>query len=564
MNESQRLRRFAFRAPKFYLVLPLIVVLIPLFYYTSHNLRITETYALSILSILVWDNISPKLFKFRFPIQRAFFLNLVSLYVATFFYLIVIAFRFLAPPIALLLSISTIPFLRTMVYVTFTHRNPIVVHIFAIAFSIFFSFYVSILDPKYDVFILPVILSSIVYSLSSHLFIRFSVSGFVKEFSTDPVRLLSEFVNSVTADISYNDVLKKFFEGIYTTLVPREVSVIRMKTDAQNFSMVFPYVHPGPLGDLGSSNLTGKLQKNHENENLLVFHTTTTHDDNCAGDSEVEKISRVLNEKGREYTYCYEPFFSDHLTFLPLAEGGIFFLTPDDPRFDDVKISEGRKIVRRAKSRGLKWAITVDEHNNIMEEPKELGDVSYLMNEVEQAVKGRKTKKSLRVSSSRVTPEMKDVGPGGIVFVSMLMGSKKIAIVLIDGNNMELELRKKIEASLEGYDKILVCTTDNHVVNVNGLNVNPVGRFSKHEEIVEHVKNLESESQNQKEAKLEYVRRDIRLKVAGENQWEKLNRVIKTSANKAKILSATAIVLSIALSLIIFKVVNITLFNVHI
>lgn len=555
MNESQRLRRFAFRAPKFYLVLPLIVVLIPLFYFTSLDLRFTFIYTLSIASLIIWDLLSPRIFKFKFSPQRVLFLNVVSLYFATIFYLIVIAFHFLKPPLALLVSITSIPFLRTMVYITFTNKNVVLIHTIAISFSLLFSFYIGLLDPKYMIFILPLVLSSIVYALTSHLFVKLSVSRFVKEFSTDPIKILREFANTVTTEISYNVILKKFFEDMYATLAPREISLLRMKSESQNLTMVFPYVHPGPLGDLGSSNISAKLQKNHEDQKLMVFHTTTTHDDNCAGDSEIDKISKVIDESGKESTYCYEPYFGKYLTFLPLGDGGIFFISPDDPRFDDVKITEGRKIVRKAKLLGLKWAVTIDQHNNNMDEPKELEDISYLLKEVEQAVKSRKSKKTISVAYSRSVPEYKDIGPGGIAFVSISIGSKKIAIILFDGNNMEYEFRQKVESSLDGYDKILVCTTDNHIVNTNGLNVNPVGRFSDHDEIVKIVKKLEEDTLNQKEVRMEYVKRDIWLKVAGENQWAKINSIIKSSVNKAKVLSVASIVVSIALSLIIFKII---------
>jgi putative membrane protein len=555
VNESQRLRRFAFRAPKFYLVLPLIVVLIPLFYFTSLDLRFTFIYTLSIASLIIWDLLSPRIFKFKFSPQRVLFLNVVSLYFATIFYLIVIAFHFLKPPLALLVSITSIPFLRTMVYITFTNKNVVLIHTIAISFSLLFSFYIGLLDPKYMIFILPLVLSSIVYALASHLFVKLSVSRFVKEFSTDPIKILREFANTVTTEISYNVILKKFFEDMYATLAPREISLLRMKSESQNLTMVFPYVHPGPLGDLGSSNISAKLQKNHEDQKLMVFHTTTTHDDNCAGDSEIDKISKVIDESGKESTYCYEPYFGKYLTFLPLGDGGIFFISPDDPRFDDVKITEGRKIVRKAKLLGLKWAVTIDQHNNNMDEPKELEDISYLLKEVEQAVKSRKSKKTISVAYSRSVPEYKDIGPGGIAFVSISIGSKKIAIILFDGNNMEYEFRQKVESSLDGYDKILVCTTDNHIVNTNGLNVNPVGRFSDHDEIVKIVKKLEEDTLNQKEVRMEYVKRDIWLKVAGENQWAKINSIIKSSVNKAKVLSVASIVVSIALSLIIFKII---------
>ncbi|MEM0134203.1 MAG: DUF2070 family protein [Thermoplasmatales archaeon] len=556
MNESQRLRRFAFHSPKSYLALPIILLLIPLFYISSRDLRFTLIFTLSLVSIIIWDMGTPRIFKFKFPTPRVLFLNLVTFYVAIVFYFIIIALHFLSPPAALLVSITTIPFLRMLIYITFAGKNMALVLLIAISQSLFFSLFIVIIEPKYVIFIAPLILSSVVYALASLLFVKLSVSKFVKEFSTDPIKILRELVNTVTADFSYNVILKNFFEDMYTTLAPREISLLRVNSGGQSFTMVFPYVHPGPLGDLGSSNITARLQKRHNDQNLLVFHTTTTHDDNCAGDSEMDKISKVLKEKGKEYSYCYEPFLGKYLTFLPLGDGGIFFLSPDDPRFDDVKIAEGRRIVRKAKSVGLKWAVAVDQHNNNMDEPVELKDASYLLYEVEQAVKGRKNKRSLTVAYSKIVPDSKDIGPGGISFVSVTAGIKKLAIILIDGNNMKFDLRQKLESALPGYDRVLVCTTDNHVVNTNGLRVNPVGTFSNQEEMVKMVKKLESENQVETEANLEYVKRDIWLKVAGENQWEKLNSIIRSSANKAKVLSVASIVLSIALSLIIFKILS--------
>ncbi len=556
MNESQHLRKLAFHSPKYYLILPVVLAIVPIFYISSRNEIFTLIYSVSLAVLLVTDVYIPKLFKFKFPMQRVLFLDLIALYAALAFYLIVIGFRFLNPALALMLSVSTIPFTRTLVFITFTERRVALTHFLGISFSLFFSLFVFLLDRKYAIFIAPLVLSSIVYSLSSHLFVKFSLSRFIKEFSTDPIKFLAEVVNTVASDFSYNSVIRKFFEDMYSTLAPREVSVVRMRAENTDFMMVFPYVHPGPLGEIGSSNITGKLQSRNPGKKLLVFHTTTTHDDNCAGDAEIDKISAVLNGAGKEFTYCYDPYLGEHFTFLPIGDGGIFFLSPDNPRFDDVKIAEGRKIVRKAKSCGLKWAVAVDQHNNIMDEPKELEDASYLMGEVENAVKSRKLKKVFSMGYGQVNPGVADIGPGGISFLSFKAADKKIAIVLVDGNNMELGLRTKIHSSLNGYERILVCTTDNHVVNTRGLMINPVGRYTSHDAIVGAVKEAERMASDVKECKAEYFKKDIWLKVAGENQYDRLNKMIRSSANKAKISSAVAIISSIALSLIIFKILN--------
>jgi putative membrane protein len=392
--------------------------------------------------------------------------------------------------------------------------------------------------------------------LSSHLFVKVSFSKFIKEFSTDPIKIITQMVNSVHSDLSYNQVIMNFFDQVYTTFAPREVTVLKASSGNQQFMMVFPYVHPGPLGELGSSNITGKLQRLHPGKSIMVFHTSTTHDDNCSSDDEIRKISKVLDEKGKDFTNSYEPFFGKYLTLIPLNEGGIFFISPDEPRFDDIKITEGMKIVKKAKSLGMKWAVIVDQHNNNMDRPEENKDVSYLMEEVELAVKSRKRQYPVYGSLAESYLTAKDIGPGGIKLLALEINKKKLAVILVDGNNMDYDLRLKIEEAITGYDKVLVCTTDNHIVNIDGLNVNPVGRSSEHEIIVNEIKRIAGQIVDMKELSFERIKKELRLKIAGEHHYDKLNETIRKSLNIAKISGIFAILFSLGLSLFIFKILT--------
>ena len=553
MNEAQRLRKFTFTAPSPVYDVPIILLAPIIFYLSSRNIIFSVIYSISIAALLITDLVAPLILKFKFGPKRSFLLDVIVIYLALVYYFIIIGIRFLSPQNALMLSITTIPFVRTMVFFTFTERKFFITHALSMVFSIAFSICLAVLAPSFIIFVLPLLVSSLVYSLSSHLFVKISFSSFLKEFSIDPVKIVKELVNTVRSEISYNQVVMNFFEQIYTTLVPREVTVLRATSDAGEFMMVFPYIHPGPLGDLGSSNITGKLQNDHKGEQLMVFHTSTTHDDNCAGNEEVRKISKVLNEKGSSFSNAFEPYFGKYLTFVSLGDGGIFFISPDEPRFDDIKITEGRKIVRKARSLGLKWAVVVDQHNNNMDRPIENTDVSYLMDEVESSVRGRK--KSYPLYGRLVTSDFsaKDIGPGGIKFLTLTINDKKIAIILVDGNNMEFETRKRIEDSLHGIDKILVCTTDNHIVNVDGLSVNPVGRSTDAEILAKEIRGMAEEVGDVQALNIERVRRELRLKVAGEHHYEKLNEIIRKSINTAKIAGIAAIIFSFGLSLLIFK-----------
>lgn len=556
MNEAQRLRKYTFRSPSLYYTIPLMFVPPLLFYISSRNIPFLEIYSLSVLSLIITDYLSPKIWKFQFGPNRSFLLDSVVLYASLIYYFIIVTIHFLNPVHALMLSITFIPFIRTMVFLTFTERKNLLTHFLGISFSIYFSVYILIFSRNYSLFILPVILSSLVYSLSSHLFVKVSFSKFIKEFSTDPIKIITQMVNSVHSDLSYNQVIMNFFDQVYTTFAPREVTVLKASSGVQEFMMVFPYVHPGPLGELGSSNITGKLQRLHPGKSIMVFHTSTTHDDNCSSDDEIRKISKVLDEKGKDFTNSYEPFFGKYLTLIPLNEGGIFFISPDEPRFDDIKITEGMKIVKKAKSLGMKWAVIVDQHNNNMDKPEENKDVSYLMEEVELAVKGRKRQYPVYGSLAESYLTAKDIGPGGIKLLALEINKKKLAVILIDGNNMDYDLRLKIEEAITGYDKVLVCTTDNHIVNIDGLKVNPVGRSSEHEIIVNEIKRIAGQIVDMKELSFERIKKELRLKIAGEHHYDKLNETIRKSLNIAKISGILAILFSLGLSLFIFKILT--------
>ncbi len=518
-----------------------------------------EVYSLSILLLLLTDFIAPIVWKFKFGITRSLFLDTVVIYISTVYYFLILAIHFLPPIHALMLSITLLPFIRTMVFITFTERKYAVTHFLSISFSLYFSILIFLVLPQYSIFIIPIILSSLIYSLSSELFVRLTFSKFLKEFSMDPVKIITQMVNSVRSDLSHNQVMTVFSEQMYNTFAPREVTVLKtsIQGEEQELDLVFPYVHPGPIGEFGSSNITGKLQRMHPDRNIMVFHTSTTHDDNCSGEGEVKKISAVLNESGSKFSNSYEPFFGKYITLIPLNDGGIFFVSPDDPRFDDIKITEGMKIVKKAKSLGLKWAVVVDQHNNNMDDPVENTDVSYLMDEVSISVTSRKKQYPVygNIASSNNLIR-KDIGPGGIKFLALKMNETKIAIILIDGNNMDYDLRKKIEDSISGYDKVLVCTTDNHVVNLEGLKVNPVGRMGNHDEIVNEIKRMTVELQELKELSFERVKKELRLRIAGEHHYEKLNETVRKSVNIAKITSVLAILFSLGLSLFIFKILT--------
>ena len=59
--------------------------------------------------------------------------------------------------------------------------------------------------------------------------------------------------------------------------------------------IVFPYVHPGPFGEIGTSNLPFKIYSRTSDisQETMVFHTSTTNSNNCASDADVDNLASV-------------------------------------------------------------------------------------------------------------------------------------------------------------------------------------------------------------------------------------------------------------------------------
>lgn len=552
-NQPQKLRRYTFRSPKPYISILMLVPILILIYISSHSLRLAEIFSLTILTTIVFDYLVQKIIGFVFNLKRILLLFIISLYASLAYYFILIGLRFLPPATAFMLSLTPITFLRTMIYLTFTERRRVLAHSISMGFPIFTSIFFLIFLTQFHVFILAYLISSLIYSLAADLFISRSFSPFIKEFSTDPSVLITGLLNASYLGKSYNEILREFFGTIYKTTSSRPISVLRFR-DHKEFYFVFPYIHPGPLGDIGSSNITGKFSKYEPGKEMAIFHTSTTHDDNCSDEEQIKKLSQIFKEDGWvTYEYCYRPYFGENSVFLPIGDGGILFLIPDKVRFDDIMFGEGNKLITYAKHLGLKWLEVVDAHNNNMEKPVELTDITFIFNELKEAIERRDGIYPLYGDYSSINYSSPDIGPGGIKLAKLKFGESTVGLILFDGNNMDYEFRKKLESKLSGADKIIICTTDNHIVNINGLSVNPVGRNYSHDKLIENIVDEFNKLNPNNRLSVDYIRREYRLKIAGESHYEKLNATIRRSLNSAKLYVILMLIFSIAFSLFIFK-----------
>jgi len=149
------------------------------------------------------------------------------------------------------------------------------------------------------------------------------------------------------------------------------------KTKNGKCLFIFPYVHFGPFGNLGGSQLTSQISKalSHEGE-IFVFHPTVTHDFNPVSAEEAQKAISACKQAASSLSFSPAKGFvsfakagsvSAHLIAAnncALASYGRAPFTTED-----VDFSIGLALMQSLNSR-FKHAAVFDQHN------AETGDVN--------------------------------------------------------------------------------------------------------------------------------------------------------------------------------------------
>lgn len=160
-------------------------------------------------------------------------------------------------------------------------------------------------------------------------------------------------------------------------------------------------------------------------------------------------------------------------------EGGALLTATFSPAFaDDIDYGVGRTVMAEVQTAGIETVLLADAHNcnNGINGPN-LGHVTpgdhrafdliqAANNAADCLAESELGSLSVGVAWDRTdwTPA-EGIGQLGIRVAVIEVGDQRTAYVLIDGNNMEPDLRERIVASANDVDMIEVLTTDTHVVN---------------------------------------------------------------------------------------------------
>ena len=553
------LRKHIFTAPHPAVSITVFLITILIFSYLLHPKiwGVISLFLIPYLLVIVLDYYTIKILRIYFPLQRISTLNLFVFIIGFIqFWLFDFLFGFKT---GFFLSFASVIYPRFVIYRTFLSERKYSSLLVSSYYSIMIFVMALVYMRIYNFPWLQYIIASLIYLAVGYIMIRTTTAPFRREFKEDPLFFISSFLNYM-GRLGYEDRerLDKFFYGIYQN---RKVPISAMTFKAgDRIKAVFlaPYIHPGPFGEVGGSNIPNKIAKILNMDNLMVFHTTTTHDNNIANEEDVQKIAMVVKHLisgGCEYSEMSDMYRvkvgGHHALIQAFGDYAFVGLVPENCEFDDVELNTGLMIMESI-NRWFRGVMAIDAHNNFNENSLPLSLLGSDLNELKKLAPDLKKNSEIRMGfASRKCPGH-SIGPGGIRGAVFNYNGKKIAYLLIDGNNIKKGLRDRIRTEISNIDELEVFSTDNHVVNTTVMDMNPIGTEDSWDEIISVCKEVVNDAIGNIEKVCVNMKTNwVELRMASRGQLERITSITKESVKVAKI---AVPVLSISAFLVSFVV----------
>lgn len=358
----------------------------------------------------------------------------------------------------------------------------------------------SFMGPAIIQITLKAIVAAVIFVMAIYAFIRIIASPFKKNLGIGVLDLLSLFIAHMNEG---SNSLEGLFENM-SEAIDTIVTFVSFKAeDGIKALFISPSVHPGPLGDLGGSNMP-TLLANKFNHFTMVAHGPSTHDFNPIAVSEIDKIEKSV-KRGMERVE-YSPDASKFLRYnsekanvgVQFFNDGMVILSTFAPEaVDDIEFGVGLSMMAQSRSRcNVKDSVIVDCHNSFTPESGEVlpgnAEVFQLMDVIDK-INPNQEKYEVKVGCYEDTMGSLDkhegIGDSGIKTMVVEVDNQRTAYVLFDSNNMEIGFRQEIIDAVSDLeiDEIEVMTTDTHTVNTLSRGYNPIG-ISKRPEIIQYVR----------------------------------------------------------------------------
>ena len=373
--------------------------------------------------------------------------------------------------------------------------------IIAMYISISFLFIdTSFMGPVIFQIILKAFVASIIFVIAIYAFITVIASPFKKNLGIGVLDLLSLFIAHMNEG---SNSLEGLFENM-SEAIDTIVTFVSFKTENGIKALfISPSVHPGPLGDLGGSNMP-TLLANKFDCFTMVAHGPSTHDFNPIAVSEIDKIENSIRKglERVEYSENASKFIRYNSEKANIGvqffnEGMVILSTFAPEAVDDIEFGVGLTMMAQSRNHcNVKDSVIVDCHNSFTAESGEVlpgnSEVFQLIDVID-LIEPEQEKYDIKIGCHSDNMDDLDknegVGESGIKTMIIEVENQRTAYVLFDANNMEIGFRQEIIDAVSDLeiDEIEVMTTDTHTVNTISRGYNPIG-IVKRAEIIEYAR----------------------------------------------------------------------------
>ena len=358
----------------------------------------------------------------------------------------------------------------------------------------------SFLGPMIYQMTVKIIIAEIIFILTIYAFIKMIASPIKKNLGIGVLDLLSLFIAHMNEG---SNSLETLFENMGEA-IDTVVTFVSFKTEKGIKSLfISPSVHPGPLGDLGGSNMPTILA-NRFNHFTMVAHGPSTHDFNPISVSEITKIEDAIKRGLKKVEYS--PKASKFLRYSHekakigvqfFNEGMVILSTFAPEAVDDIEFGVGLTMMVQSRNHcNVKDSIIVDCHNSFTAESGEVlpgnAEVFQLIDVID-SIRPQQDKYDIKVGCYETAMDnlgkTEGIGESGLKTMILEVENQRTAYILFDSNNMEIGFRQEIIDSVKDLDidELEVMTTDTHTVNTLSRGYNPIG-IAKRDEIIDYVK----------------------------------------------------------------------------
>lgn len=364
----------------------------------------------------------------------------------------------------------------------------------------YFSSYSPIIDSSLGSMILKVIVGSVIFILAIYSFITVVESPMKKNLGIGILDLLSLF-------IAHMNEGSKSLESLFDNMgepISTVVTFISFRTKKGIKSLfVSPSVHPGPLGDIGGSNMPTILAERF-NHFTMIAHGPSTHDFNPVATRELDKIEDAIKTGLEKVEYSpkatlFKRYKEEKANIgVQFFNKGMVILSTFAPEgSDDIEFGVGLTMMTQSKSRcKVQDSIIVDCHNSFTPESggvlpgnDEVFEIITAIDKIDFENEYYDIKVGCYENPMNDLGKNEGVGESGIKTMVIEVANQKTAYILFDSNNMEIGFRAEIIDTVKelGIDEVEVMTTDTHSVNTISRGYNPIG-LTKRPEITEYIK----------------------------------------------------------------------------